>query len=561
MSWVCLIGVLLWFPLAAWADAPVMQLSPSVPQQPLAEAMSVAILPISQAVAQAADPDALWNAPVAITTDWSANRWEVRPGERVVGRIVLQSARQSDVWVVEASDATVDRVQLWYREAGKPWRSAEAGDRVPLARWPFFGQFPAFALTLTEAPLQVMVVVENAQPEAVPIWLRTESAFVQARLLQANFAGIAMGLGLMGAVMCLVAAITYRRRASWMLFAYATWSLATVACNTGYTAIWFTPQWPQFNDASKDFTLVVMGALLVTLIAESLDRLDALAIKRWAVIVTLLAGLGYAFVHVLALPGSLRPLVLAYWETLCFLAGAILCLVSWLRGGRYLVLPAAAVVLFGVAMALQYDAFDLSSGFDATSLAASLALFASAQVLRHGVFIRERYGRDVLGRAAIAANRDPLTALLSYPGLQHAYESARLKEGAGRGPVALVVFSLPRFDDCSIDHGFVLTERAVVRFAAALQQVLGNDWAIGRLSKTRFAALANTRGSQDELVQCATRILSQCARIDDTLSPVNDFDLRIVCAIRGKAVPFRDVLREMEEAAQAMEGNKRIATV
>ena len=43
-----------------------------------------------------------------------------------------------------------------------------------------------------------------------------------------------------------------------------------------------------------------------------------------------------------------------------------------------------------------------------------------------------------------------------------------------------------------MDHGFELTERAVVRFAAALQQVLGRSWATGRLSKTRFCAVTNS---------------------------------------------------------------------
>jgi hypothetical protein len=38
-------------------------------------------------------------------------------------------------------------------------------------------------------------------------------------------------------------------------------------------------------------------------------------------------------------------------------------------------------------------------------------------VFYQALFLRERYGRDVLGRAAVTGNRDPLTAFAVVPGL------------------------------------------------------------------------------------------------------------------------------------------------
>lgn len=558
LAWVIglLIGLAVALPAAA--QVPVIQLSPSMPSRALGGDMSISILPL----AQRADPDALWVAAPGGSSDWSDGNWVVRPGQRVVGRIRLQGPPGGGVFVLQAADSSVDRVQIWYRQPGQAWQSAEAGDRVPLSRWPFLGQFPAFALALTGQPLDLVVAMENGEPLAVTLWLRSDAGYRGAQFLQANFAGLAMGLGIMGALMSLVSAVTYARRANWMVLGYALWAVVVVASITGYLAVWFTPNAAGFNDIAKDFSLILMGALLVAVVAEVLDHLDILGLQRWVGTTFIVLGSAYVLVYVLALPGAWRTRALALWEAWCILGAAVLCAVSWLRGSRLVAFPALAVVMVALTVALQYDTFDLRYELDLNSVLAALLLFASAQLLGQTLFLRERYGRAVLGRAAISASRDPLTALLSFIGMRHAYEEATLDQLAGRGGIAVIMLSLPRFDECSIEHGFVITERVVVRFAAALQQVLGHRWQIGRLSKTRFAALTNTKGGAEEVVQTATRVLTHCSRLQDPVSPVKDFDLRIVCALRNQsAVSFTDLLQEMEDASVALEETKRIALV
>jgi GGDEF domain-containing protein len=551
-----LVGLFLVLP--AQAAVPVMELSPAMPSRLVGVAASFAILPLPQP----ADPDALWNAPSTEVAAWTDGLWVPRPEKVVVGRLRLQSPAAAGTYVLQVADSTVDQVQVWYRHEGQPWQAARAGDRVPLSQWPFLAQFPSFALPVSPRPLDLMVALENNEPLGVALWLRTDGGYRAAQVLQSNFAGLAMGLGIMGALMCLVSAGTHKRRADWMVLGYALWSLMVVASVTGYLAIWFTPEAPRFNDLSKDFSLIVMGALLVAVLAEVLDQVDILGLRRWLGIGFLALGVAFALVYVFLVPGSWRTIALALWEALCVLAAALLCVVSWLRGSRRVMLPAAVVLMVALTVALQYDAFDLNHELDVNSILAALLLFASAQLLRHTLYLRERYGRDVLGRAAISASRDPLTALLSYHGMQHAYEEASLRQLAGRGPMAMMMFSLPRFDECGADHGFVVTERAVVRFAAVLQQVLGHEWQIGRLSKTRFGAIGNLRGGPPALVQTATRLLAACSRMREPLSPVNDFDLRILCTLRnGTAAPFGDVLRELEDAGHTLETNKRIALV
>lgn len=555
MSWVqLLVGMALAWP--AWAAVPQLQLSHSLPERSLNGAMSVALVPL----AQPPDPDVFWQLPAAGAAAWPADRWLLQPGRRVVGRIVLQAGRERDLYVVQVPVSRVDHVQVWYREAGKPWRSGEAGDRVPLSRWPFAGQFPAFALAMSEQPLELIVTAANDAPMALPVLIKTDAAYLKSRLLQANLAGLILGLGLMGAVVSVISAVVLQRRASWTLVAYAAWAFVTVLLVSGYGAVWFTPDWPVFNDRSKHFAGVVMAGLLVMAVSEVLDGLEELPLLRWLGWAMLAVGVAYGVAQALLFAGSWRLRGVAFWTSLCIAASAGLCLVSHWRGGRYVGLAAAAVAGYAAAFTLWQRDLRLVHGVDLRSLVSAVLLFGSVLLLRHAIYLRERYGRDVLGRAAIGATRDPLTALLSATGLEHHYEEALLRQQAGRGPLAVMLLALPAVDQCSLDHGFVLTERGLVRFAATLHQVLGNGWSIGRLSKTRFAAVTSGCADQDALVQTATRVLAHCTRMTEPVSPVADFDLRIVCALLDSGPkPFAGVLRVLEEAGLAMESSKRIA--
>lgn len=553
MSWVqLLLGVVMAWP--AWAAVPQMQLSHAQAERTLVGAMSVAVVPLDQPP----DPDLFWQLPARDTAAWPSGRWLLGPGERVVGRIVLQAGRERDVYVVQVPVSRVDHVQVWYREPGKPWRSAEAGDQVPLSRWPFVGQFPSFALGMSEEPLELIVTAANDAPLAAPVLIKTHATYLKGRLMQSNLSGLILGLGLMAAVVCVVAAATLRRRASWVLAGYAGWVFVVVLLVSGYGAVWFTPEWPSFNDRSKHVAAVVLAGLLVAVVAEVLDGLEVWPALRWLGWGMLGIGLVYGLAQALVLPGAWRPLGAILWAAACVLVSWALCLFSHWRGGRYVGLTASAVACTAAAFGLRYVDASLVSGLDLVSFASATLLFASVLMLRHALFARERYGRDVLGRAAISANRDPLTALLSFSGLQLAYEEALLRQQAGRGSLAVMLFALPRVEQCGLDHGFVLTERGLVRFAAALHQVLGNGWRIGRLSKGRFAAVTTECADEKAVVQTATRVLTRCTRLNDPLSPVTDFDLRIVCALLAGPQPFGDVLRELEEAGQEMESSKRI---
>lgn len=546
----------------AWAaDAPQLALSRAEAPVNLAARMAAQRLPVDAP----ADPDVLWQGLQGLPgqplhqTVAPAAHWQTRAGERIVGRITLTGGREGDVYVVQVPLSAVDEVQVWFREPGGAWTGGVGGDRVALSRWPFAGQYPAVPVPLHGGPVDLLVTLANDGAASMPVWIMADPAFREVQVRQANLSGLVMGLGLMVLVVTIIAALLLHGPGHWLLAGVAAWTLLTVMCLNGYLAVWFTPEWPAFNDGCKHVAAVVLAALLVSLTAHALDQRFLSRAEHRLKWLAPLAGVLYAAVQAAWLPGGWRPPGVLAWACLMLAGCLTMCALNALHGGRYVRWITAAVACFGLSVLLVFVRVDYVAGLDIRSATVGALLFASSLLFRQALFARERYGRDVLGRAALAASRDPLTALLSYQGFQQAYDEALLKQGAGHGLAQVMLFWMPGLEKGGADHGFVLTERAIVRFAASLQGVLGDAWSIGRLSKTRFACISTGAASAEELQALATQVLAHCTRQTDPVGPVSDFDLKIACTQRRLAAEgLKPLLFELEEAARGLELPKRI---
>lgn len=555
-------GLIGLFASLSWAATPPeLRLAVDVPRVNLTLHMAAQQLPVD-AVGAPLDPNLAWEGDAEQPLLAPDRRWQSSPGTRLVGRIVLQGGDAPGTYVVQVPTAWFDQVQVWQREPAGNWSSAVAGDRVALSRWPFISQNPAFVVNVGAAPVHLMVVMDNEATSRAPVWLATDAAYRETQLRQSNLSGMNMGLGMMVVVFTVLGAVVQRRRASVLLAAVATWVFITVISLNGYMAVWLTPEWPALNDASKQFTGVMMSALMFALTAEALDQRYLTRVERWAKVGVPGLVLVYAVVQAAWLPGAWR-LPAAAVITLVTLAGSmVMCGLSVLRGGRYVRWIVAALGCYALAVTIVYTPFDFVAGLDVRAAAVALLLFASLLVFYHALFLRERYGRDVLGRAAVAGNRDPLTALLSYQGFQQAYDEALLRQGAGERQTPVMMFLLPGLEQSAVDHGFVLTERVVVRFAACLQGTLGDSWSIARISKTRFACIGMGDARGSDVLAVATQVLASCARLSDVIGPVADFDLRIACTHRWLSPGgLKSLMGALEEACHALVAPKRIALV
>jgi GGDEF domain-containing protein len=554
-----LVGVLLAAPCLA-AAIPLVQIDSTHTVVNLAPRMAQDVLPL-QGIP---DPDGWWTLPVRPSPQPGDSHFEVDAGQRAVGRIVLRGGKELEQFVVLVPSARIDEVRVWFRYGGAgPWKDATAGDMVPLSKWSFVGPMPAFPVLLGELPGELIVTLVNDGGFSSPVMLLPDAEYRKVHVQQAVVSGFIGGLGIMVMVVCLISALSMARGASLLLSGVAAWALVFAFCLNGSMAMWITPEWPRLNDASKHASSVILSGLVLSMTAFALDARYFRRLSRVVAVAAPLAALAYAAIQIAWLPHDWRGLGALGWAALTSGTGLALCALSALAGGRFVLLVVAANLCYVLAVASAvFDPFEIVSELDLADAVTSVLVFASVLVFRYMLFIRERYGRDVLGRAAVGANRDPLTALLSYSGLQLAYDEAMLRQGSQSQRTWAIVFFLPGLERNSFEHGFVLTERALVRFAAALQSVLGDHWSIGRLSKTRFAAVSNRSMDAPAMKALATRVLAASARLADELGPSGDFDLRIVftrCAPESNGL--KGLVARLEEPARALDGNKRITLV
>lgn len=514
------------------------------------------------ATQQAQDADALWamEAGKPVLPD-AGGRWKLRTGQLLVAKLTL-AAPSAQIYVIEVPNARVDLVQVYWRKNGKPWNRDQAGDMVALGQWRIAGQYPAFPLQIGEEPIDVMVVLANDGTLSVPVWLMSDVQHHELSVLQANLSGMMTGAARMIVLICIFVAFIYRRPSAWVLVAYGVLIAFSINSVNGTGALWFTPNLPFLNDISKHLFVVLMSAVFPLLVSSALDRSSLTVADKYVGRVMLGLGIVYATLQAFVLPHDWRLVGIAVWGVLVICSSLWLCVRSARQDGHYIGWVGLSVVLF---VASSF-AFVMNQGerigLDFHNLEVAVLLLSSCLCIGQVLVRRERTGRDVLGRADMQDDRDPLTALLSYNGFQQSYDFHLLRQKATKGNGYVMYFSLLDMEQCKIDDGYVRWQRDLVEFAVILQRVLGQHWELARLSDNVFAGVCVSALRGPQIAPLSTQILAMCARKTNSHTWLERANLRIVLAQRDfAATDFLDLIREMDYGARLMPQSKRIAQI
>jgi GGDEF domain-containing protein len=509
------------------------------------------------------NPEAIWQQPQ--TSTQSANGrgvWALQADQRSAAKfsISTQSERLS---TLEFPLVRLDKAEVFWRNPGKPWQHAQAGDTVALSQWPMLSQHPTFMLHFDTTPgqIDVVAVLQNDGFGETTALLSSDREAREHRILQSSVAGLLIGASALALVVSLLLFAMSRSAAYAHLVAFCVCVTLTALALTGYGAIWFTPEWPRFNDSMKSFAGTAVSATMLTAAVSALDK-GAVGVKwRFAVFGTALLLMGYAVAQVWVLPHSWRLMANLGIGVLLTVMGISMCIYSWRRGDRFAPKVMLAVVLFALC-AIVFRSFVTVSGVDIFSIGVVTSMIASSLTLGYVLTLRERFGKAVIGRAATHRFRDPLTALLSYEGLEREVEHLAVRQKTSGSAAHVLYFSLQALDSFKHEDGYLVWQRDLVRFAAVLHKVLGEDWHIARLSNSKFGAVRLQGRQKIVPEQLLTLILTNCSRKIDTQDWVDRVGLRMAAtsAVLGKTV-LDQIIVTLDQDLQNLAPGKRITVV
>lgn len=507
------------------------------------------------------EPEALWQQTQTVTQAVKAQGvWRTDAGQRTVAKfsIATQSERIS---TLEFPLVRLDKAEVFWRTPGKPWQHALAGDTVAMSQWPVLSQHPTFLLPFESMPgqIDVIAVLQNDGFAETTALLSADREAREHRVMQSSVAGLLIGASALALVVSLLLLAMSRSPARTHLAIFCACITATALALTGYGAIWFTPEWPRFNDSMKSFASTAASAALLTASLAALDKGAVGAkwrITAWGTALLLMA---YGIAQVGVLPHSWRWMAGLAIGAVITVMGLSMSIYSWRRGDRFAPWVMLAVVLFAFC-GVMFRGFALVSGMDIFSTGVITCMIASCLALGHVLTLRERFGKAVIGRAATHRYRDPLTALLSYEGLEREVENLAVRQQTGGGAAHMLYFSLQALDSYKYEDGYLVWQRDLVRFAAVLQKALGEDWHIARLSNSKFGAISLQGRKKIMPDQLLTLVLTNCSRTIDTQDWVDRVGLRMAAtsALLGKT-SLQELLVALDQDLQNLAPGKRIA--
>jgi GGDEF domain-containing protein len=508
------------------------------------------------------EPETIWQKNLPITQAASAGGvWSLDAKQRTAAKFTI-SAQTEHIYTLEFPLVRLDRVDVFWRSPGGPWSHGRAGDTLALSQWPVVGQYPTFVLLFDRVPstIDVLVVMQNNGFAEVAAVVSADRESRERRLLQANAAGLMIGASAMVLLVCLLMCVVYRSAGTIYLLAYCMAVTSGAVLINGYGAIWFTPEWPSFNDNSKPLAATLMSTTMLCACLSTLNRDTAGGLTRLLAMLTVIALLVHAIAQVTLLSPTWRLAGGVAGAVTVTLLGLGASINSWRRGDRLAPWVLVAVILFAMSAVVVARGFVLIRGVDLFATLTTVFLLGSILALRHAQILRERYGRAVLGRAEINRYRDPLTALLSYEGFERAVENLSVRQHSGGGVAHVLYFSLLELDNFRAEDGYLVWQRDLVRFAAVLQKSLGEGWHIARLSNSKFGAVRLDDHRKLRTEPLLTLVLSSCTRKIDTQGWVDRVGLRMA----GVSTPLtttglQESLRVLEHTLQGLPAGKRIA--
>ncbi|TFZ03696.1 sensor domain-containing diguanylate cyclase [Ramlibacter humi] len=468
--------------------------------------------------------------------------------------------RDSKPWYVTLSSSGIDRVQLFRRAADGRWVALEAGDSVPVSRWPVPGRLPTFELANTGAPMTYYVRVEHDRVDfGAELTLYSQAELLAAREREQLLMGAYFGIAALLAVVALANAALYRDR---NFLAYAVYLIIFTLGQVAYLGIGAQHLWDRWLDwnASSTFLLPGLSAVaalwFVQVVTEPARFSRVLNLVVWALILALLV----AVLFDTWTPS--RPIFVAR----LMLTSAALVVVSaliglvWQRGDQ----PDIRLIALGFVPVMVMALFPLARGFglipNSIFTRYGLAIGAAVEmpILFYAMTLRGSRRREAQARASALPKSDALTGLADLRTLMPRLEDVLARARSQKHACALLGVRLANHDVITAEYGRETLDRALVVAASHLRRAASDMDMAARVGERDFALVLEGPTTPDVATSRAQQLVASGLRQAQALPNGLTLKLQVVIAMLPAGPPDAEsILQWVAETLSAFPPDSR----
>ncbi len=453
-----------------------------------------------------ADPAAQWK-PTPLDGAYPTQR-----GKTLWIRLTLPAADDRERWYLELPMSSLDHVAVYTREASDGWLLAEAGDHVPVSKWPVPARYALMPLQVSaEGPTQYVVAIRSNTSFSAPLQLVTESGFNQREQRVSLLLGMLFGLGLLVAVYSALSAIVLRHWGYGWYALYAFMATAAQAALSGIAGFMLWPKWPHWADvAPATLSLLAMAPLLLAVAYVAGFRHRA---PLWGWLAAVCAGAIAALAGVVALvlPASdLRDVALPGAALVAMLVLLSLLVRSQrfgVRACRWLlvaVLPVLLAALLPISRELGWVPYSFW-----TQHGVQLALVWELPFSLLALAIHSQERRAVHQRMSELRRVDGTTGLLTQRAFADRLQRAARYAQRANHQVGVLRMEVAQWGELRRTHGPVVLDEVLLRLAARFVSVVRDIDAVSHFGDGVFHALVEDPVDDKKVAQLAHQLLAR----------------------------------------------------
>ena len=486
-------------------------------------------------------------------------------GQALWIRFTVPPAPDAERWYLEVPYPSINHASLFTLDAAGQWGKQEAGDQIPVARWPVPHRHPLMPLAVSaEVPSRYLLRLENAHS------FGTQFRFVSESHLSHSEQRVSLILGIFFGIVGLAVLVSVMSALSLQDPAYGFYALSalvmglTQATATGIAGLHLWPNSPAWNDASAYVlpTLSLVAKLLFVSAAISLSE-RSVRLHRTVQAVALL-GVMVAAAEILV-PMHLRMTVLMSYIAIPQALALYALVWAWRRGDRFapwLVLGLAPMAISAMLISARNLGL-LPVGFltiGTSQISAAIELPIVMMIL----MLRSQHRRENFRRIQGLDRVDPSTGLINGQVFSQRLKDMTTRSERLRLQSAVMLIDIVNIKQTARDFGHKAALELPLRVAQRLLSTAREIDSAARLSEQRFGMLVEGPFDAADVAGLGPRIVARCLMPFKGMPPDCVAQVRVVCALvpQPGLTASNLVLRLDERLARAAsEGDKRAVFV